>query len=146
MGLCLKVPVKRWRLLCRFMLVVQLLSALVHLHMCDCHARLMSSSILVLGSAFMQALPSEEAADQQLLRHQSVWPGLRAAERRSACNRWGTFQYCAPPQFLASTTELRCFAAETLDICASGSILEGTFPGHLRGGGGMVVPLPGSCL
>jgi hypothetical protein len=116
MGSSLKVPIKWWRLLCRFVLVVQLLSALVHIHKRGfVHTRLLPSIILVLGSAFSSLFAIKGCALP------SGFPDATA---------WGTFQYCAPPQFLGSTT---------LDIWAVEAIVEVTFLGYLRGGSIMEV-------
>jgi serine/threonine protein kinase len=109
----------RCRLLCRFVLVVQLLSALVHIHKRGfVHTTLMPSCILMLRRPFSSIFAIKVAGLGCALP--SGFPHATA---------WGTFQYCAPEQFMASLTGARCPAAATLDTWAVGVILAETLLG-----------------
>jgi serine/threonine protein kinase len=109
----------QWRLLCRFVLVVQLLSALVHIHKRGfVHTRLMPSSIMVLRRPFSSIFAIKVAGLGCALP--TSFPHATAS---------GTFQYCAPEQFMAPLTRSRCPAAATLDSWAVGVILAETLLG-----------------
>jgi serine/threonine protein kinase len=109
----------RWHLLCRFVLIVQLLSALVHIHKRGfVHARLTPSSILVLRSTFSRFFCIKVAGLGSALP--TTFPHATA---------WGTLQYCAPEQFMAPLTGSRCPAAVNLDTWAVGVILAETLLG-----------------
>jgi serine/threonine protein kinase len=92
---------------------------MVHIHKRGfVHTRLMPSCIMVLRSASSRFFCIKVAG-----------LGCALPTTFPHATTWGTFQYCAPEQFMAPLTGSRCPAAATLDTWAVGAILAETLLG-----------------